>query len=316
VENDQGRVVRLNLRASSRDALGSATPILQYEAFRRIDPLTKEMGHVSLPKDTGTQLSDPGKLAGWEFVGAVPAHGYDEYNMIVPTLGGKTDEDTHWSVFFVRAATAEPLVFFDSCQNTGYSEDNLSPCVPKSLSVAYAAAGNQLSWEPSPEEDFRNFKIYRGSTPDFEPQAEDLIETTIGTQWLETGSDSWNYYYKISAVDLAGNESEAGAPVHVTGAGNGELPARTALHGAVPNPFNPSTTLKFELATAGHARLRVYDTAGRLVATLVDESRAAGHHEDVWDGRDAVGRMCSAGVYLYRLEYGEYSETKSMVLVK
>ena len=63
-------------------------------------------------------------------------------------------------------------------------------------------------------------------------------------------------------------------------------------------------------------RLKVYDTAGRLVATLVDEHLADGLHEVVWDGRDAMGRMSSAGVYLYRVKTDGYSETKRMVVIK
>ena len=88
------------------------------------------------------------------------------------------------------------------------------------------------------------------------------------------------------------------------------------LLGAVPNPFNPSTKLSFELPVAGHARLKVYDAAGRLVATLVDEHRAAGRQDAIWDGRDASGRMSAAGVYLYRLETEDNVETKRMTLIK
>jgi len=93
-------------------------------------------------------------------------------------------------------------------------------------------------------------------------------------------------------------------------------PARTCLLSAVPNPFNPATKLSFEMAAAGHVRLKVYDAAGRLVATLVDEHRAAGRHQVTWDGRNAAGRMSSAGVYLYRFEVGGFSETKRIVLIK
>lgn len=89
-----------------------------------------------------------------------------------------------------------------------------------------------------------------------------------------------------------------------------------SLDSATPNPFNPQTTLSFELAEAGHARLTIFDAAGRLVTTLLDEHRDAGRHEVTWNGRDAAGRISSAGVYLYRLESGGVSETKRMLLVK
>ena len=70
------------------------------------------------------------------------------------------------------------------------------------------------------------------------------------------------------------------------------------------------------MATAGHVRLKVYDAAGRLVAILVDEHCGAGSHDVIWDGRDDTGRMSAAGVYLYRLEVGGFTETKRMVLIK
>jgi len=68
-----------------------------------------------------------------------------------------------------------------------------------------------------------------------------------------------------------------------------------------PNPFNPSTRIRFELPVAGRARLGVYDIGGRRVAGLLDETLAAGPREATWDGRDQTGRPVPAGVYLARL---------------
>ena len=98
----------------------------------------------------------------------------------------------------------------------------------------------------------------------------------------------------------------------VPGSGQGHC----GLIGANPNPFNPSTTLSFEISEAANVRLCVYDTAGRLVVVLANGLFEVGHHEVLWDGRDSTGRMSSTGVYLYRLESGAYNETKRVVLVK
>ena len=92
--------------------------------------------------------------------------------------------------------------------------------------------------------------------------------------------------------------------------------ARFHLAAATPNPFNPSTTLSFEMADPGHVRLTVFDAAGRQVIRLVDEHRNVGRYDVVWDGRDTAGRMSSTGIYLYRLEIGDYSKTKRMILLK
>ena len=93
-------------------------------------------------------------------------------------------------------------------------------------------------------------------------------------------------------------------------------PAGNILAQAVPNPFNPMTRLDFEIARSGHVRLRIYDPAGRLVATLVDEALSAGPHHAIWDGRDSSGHQAAAGIYLYRLEIGNFSTTRRMTLIK
>jgi hypothetical protein len=83
-----------------------------------------------------------------------------------------------------------------------------------------------------------------------------------------------------------------------------------------PNPCNPRAHLAFELADAGPVRLSLYDLAGRLVRTLLDDSLPPGHHEVVWDGRDATGRDAASGMYLARLRYGEEVATARLGLLR
>jgi hypothetical protein len=68
-----------------------------------------------------------------------------------------------------------------------------------------------------------------------------------------------------------------------------------------PNPFRPQTTIGFDVPSVGNVSLRIFDTAGRLVRTLVDEPRPAGSYGELWDGRSESGRPVAAGVYFYRL---------------
>jgi len=90
-----------------------------------------------------------------------------------------------------------------------------------------------------------------------------------------------------------------------------------ALGDAYPNPFNPQTTIAFEIPRQELVALRVFDMAGRLVKELITaEPHTPGRHEVVWNGRDDSGRQVASGTYFYRLEAGQYSETKRMVLIK
>jgi len=83
-----------------------------------------------------------------------------------------------------------------------------------------------------------------------------------------------------------------------------------------PNPFNPSTTISFDLPVSMHAVLEVFDVRGRRVARLLDAGLPAGRHDVVWDGRDAQGRAAGSGVYFYRLQAGEDSTYRKMVLAQ
>ena len=88
------------------------------------------------------------------------------------------------------------------------------------------------------------------------------------------------------------------------------------LHQNVPNPFNPLTTISYELESAGQVNLQVFDLAGRLVRTLYSGSESSGQHEKVWMGRDQTGRTVATGVYFYRLRAGRDVETRRMLLAK
>ncbi|HPF35316.1 MAG TPA: M14 family zinc carboxypeptidase [Candidatus Krumholzibacteria bacterium] len=92
--------------------------------------------------------------------------------------------------------------------------------------------------------------------------------------------------------------------------------AFTRLQGLRPNPFNPSTTVSYELAAAGRAVLEVYDVQGRLVRTLLDETRPAGAGTALWDGRADDGSAAASGMYFVRLRSGGESRSLKAMLVK
>ncbi|MBC7187803.1 MAG: T9SS type A sorting domain-containing protein, partial [Calditrichaeota bacterium] len=94
-----------------------------------------------------------------------------------------------------------------------------------------------------------------------------------------------------------------------------EVPREYRL-GNYPNPFNPETEVRYEVARAGHVRVEVYNLLGVRVARLVDEEQVPGVYRVRWDGRDELGRQVVSGVYVCRLVAGEVVKTAKMVLVR
>ena len=90
-----------------------------------------------------------------------------------------------------------------------------------------------------------------------------------------------------------------------------EVPSQLALHQNYPNPFNPSTTIKYELPKSSIVRLSVYDMLGRQVSVLVNEKKDAGVHEVKFDGSNL-----SSGVYFYRIQAGDFVQSKKLVVLK
>jgi photosystem II stability/assembly factor-like uncharacterized protein len=83
-----------------------------------------------------------------------------------------------------------------------------------------------------------------------------------------------------------------------------------------PNPFNPSTIIKFYIPNTSDVTIRIYDILGREVTTLINQQTTAGYHNVYWNGKNSRGENVSSGVYLYRLTAGSFSETKKMNLLK
>jgi subtilisin family serine protease len=132
-----------------------------------------------------------------------------------------------------------------------------------------------------------------------------LVDGLYTTDLLLTSNDPQHPSLVVPVQLLVGGVTSAG-----------DTPDAFALVGAVPNPFNPQTTIHFRLPADQSVRLDLYDVQGRLVRQLVDGVRPAGANEAQWDGRDQQGRAVASGTYFARLQSGSASSVKSMVLVR
>ncbi len=93
-------------------------------------------------------------------------------------------------------------------------------------------------------------------------------------------------------------------------------PSKAMLQGNYPNPFNPTTTIKYNAPVNGNVNVSVYNVKGQLVKTLVNEHKAAGEHSIVWNGEDNNGQQTTSGIYFYKMTSGNRTETQKMIMVK
>jgi len=129
---------------------------------------------------------------------------------------------------------------------------------------------------------------------------------------------------RLSGRLFDGRYIEGEDVVEIVGGGNGApraqeaaLPTTFVLHPNAPNPFNPTTRIRFDVpSSGGQVTLRIYDVRGRVVRTLVDAPQSPGEHTAAWNGRDDLGNTVGTGVYFYRLVAGDFVATKKMVLLK
>ncbi len=261
-------------------------------------------------------------IYGWEWLDNMDAHRLDSYTYTAATLFDSTGADDGVHHFFVASHTLDPFVYWDSEPDSGYSVDNLAPCPPVAVTAEqqYDPEGLTIHWNPNSEPDLDGYRVYRGTEEEFEPDPEvNLFEATCDTM-VTDGDWRWDdrYYYKIVAVDIHGNESEAVlvSPDEVTGEETPDTPLASYLSQNFPNPFNPVTRIDFGLKARAAVSLRIYDVAGRLVRVLVDEERDAGHYTEEWRGRDDKGRAVASGIYFYAIEADDFRQTRKMVLLR
>jgi hypothetical protein len=140
-----------------------------------------------------------------------------------------------------------------------------------------------------------------------------VLGTTAGTAWEPVNAP----FAFVTAVDLAGNESEASGAANPTAAPGGtETTALTFLRGGSPNPFGRSVRFDFGLGEPGVATLVVHDVLGRRVRVLRDRFSPAGRHFETWNGVDAARKQVTTGVYFVSFESGAFRSTRKIVRVR
>jgi hypothetical protein len=293
------------------DAPGDTVVITEYSLWRRIDDLD---GAVSVGSESAGRM--PHQLTyppgDWHYVGSVPARGENVYSCVVPTLCDSTSEGMCWSTFFVSAMTPDPLVYFDSEPDSGYSVDNLAPAPPADLRMPTPV---ELAWDEAQEDDFDYFTVYGSDVSELDETAE-VIGFTIGTS-LDV-SEHLHDYYHVTATDFSGNEGDASSVENPHGGmTNAEtLPTVFSFYQNEPNPFEALTVIRFEVPRLSELSIKIYDTEGRLVRTLIDGRTEPGRHAVTWTGDDTKGSPVGPGIYFVRFEAGSHAESEKMLLLR
>ena len=167
-------------------------------------------------------------------------------------------------------------------------------------------------------EDWDYFVSWTSGTPDQYPESwwwmnhsENVMALTYEDMNCEAAGnyDSTAYALVLGVceyigLDLSQIQNEA------------SMPGSYSLLQNYPNPFNSTTTLRYDLAGHSNVNIIIYDMLGREVKTLINQTQDAGFKSIQWDGTNDYGKQVSAGVYLYRIQTGEYMQTKKMVFLK
>ncbi|HET6350158.1 MAG TPA: FlgD immunoglobulin-like domain containing protein [Candidatus Krumholzibacteria bacterium] len=185
------------------------------------------------------------------------------------------------------------------------------PVAFQSFDAVQAGASVEIRWELSLDGAPASYRLFRGEGTGAR------IEITRGDVGDAKGryvDDSVQpgktYAYQLLVQDSKGDDYRSTVATVAMAA------LELTLHQNIPNPFNPQTTIRYDLPSPEHVRLSIFEVSGRLVRTLVDEDQGGGAHEVVWTGRDDNGRAASSGVYFYVLEAGKQRLTRKLVLLK
>mgnify|MGYP003980858421 FL=1 len=149
-------------------------------------------------------------------------------------------------------------------------------------SVVPGDHANSLLWQ----------KVNSGDMPQNNPDL-NSDEVDLIAQWIDEGA----LEVQLSIIDET-------------------LPITYNLQNAYPNPFNPVTTLRYDLPEDALVNITIYDMMGRIVSNLVSSQQNAGYNSIQWDATNNTGQPVSAGLYLYTIQAGEFRQTKKMVLLK
>lgn len=163
------------------------------------------------------------------------------------------------------------------------------------------------------------YKVERSTDSTF---TENLQSNYVQTITYTDNNLEYNteYFYRVSAFlgsYWSGHSDAISVTIEYVGLADGnQIPSEYNLYQNHPNPFNPTTTLRYDLPEDGMVNITIYDMMGRRVISLVNDHQTVGYKSIQWNGKNNLGEPVSAGMYIYMIKTGEFMQTKKMVLLK
>ncbi len=179
-----------------------------------------------------------------------------------------------------------------------------------------------LNWTTQAELNNLGFNIYKSISGQSEFQLNAIIIDGAGTstsshsyEYIDTNVKAGeSYTYSLESVDINGQKYKHQS-ISVTVDANA-TPDKHELMQNFPNPFNPSTQIRYRLGADSHVRLSVYNAIGDLVIQLANEQQSTGYYSYMWDGKDGMGNSVSAGLYFYKLDTNQVTQVRKMIYTK
>ena len=137
---------------------------------------------------------------------------------------------------------------------------------------------------------------------------------TIYTFTDNTVQENESYDYRLSDVDYDGNVEYHS--LQLMGVSSTNIPEQFILYPNYPNPFNPVTNITYDIPEATDVTLEIYNVMGQRVRTLAQGNHEPGRYQIVWSATDDIGQALSSGMYIYRIQAGDFVSVKKLVLMK
>jgi len=229
----------------------------------------------------------------------------------------------------------DAAAYFDNYQNepsggaTNWNVSNIDlgdVSLPVQMSLFTAETSKEhgvvISWHTESEVNTTGFDIYRSETDKSSYQK--INPAMIPGQGNSSSGYDYSYadrhvrdgvvyWYKVIEIATDGSQHEYG-PIRAQGINT--VPEDFSLSHSYPNPFNPETTFKYQLAEDSRVTINVYNLMGKRIKQLVREDKPAGYYTETWKGMDENGQRVSSGIYLIYLQAGSFSMTRKITLIR